>query len=102
MPHDCSRVKAKRSPVLYEPPADIDVVAGGPELLVEAADLDKVSASESHVAARDMLGLGIGEQDVHGAAGSVRDARGDRVVIGRRQVGAADGDVIGIAKSSDE
>ena len=46
------RAEADRPAPLLEPPADVDVVAGDPELRIEAADRLERLAPEGHVAAR--------------------------------------------------
>ena len=57
MPDHRGRAEADRPPRVLKPPADVDVVAGGAERRVEAADRCKRRAPERHVAARDVLGL---------------------------------------------
>ena len=49
---------------VLEPPADVHVVAGHPERRVESTDRRERRAPERHVAARDVLGLGVRQQHV--------------------------------------
>ena len=74
MPDDRARVEAEGPPPLAQPPADVDVVPGGPELRVEPLDLQERRPSERHVAARDVLGFLVGEQDVDGPPGALATA----------------------------
>ena len=94
MPDQRRRVEAQRQPLLLQPPADVDVVAGDPELRVEAADRQQVGPAEGHVAAGDVLGLDVRHQHVHGSARGVGHAGGDRTLVGGRQVRAADRRVV--------
>jgi hypothetical protein len=87
-------MEAERPALLLEPPADVDVVAGGAVLRIEAADGPESAAAESHVAARNVLGHLVAEQDVGGPAGRVRDALGDRSILGRHDVRTADAHVV--------
>src|SRR6187455_1544656 len=59
MPDNRSRAETERETLLLQPPADIDVVARDPELLVEAVDRLEACLSEGHVAAGDVLGLPV-------------------------------------------
>ena len=47
-----------------QPPAHVDVVAGGAELRVEAAEPLQRVLADRHVAAGDVLGLAVGDQHV--------------------------------------
>ncbi len=95
MPHDGARMEAERPPSLAQPPADVHVVAGGSELVVESPDLQQRRPSERHVAAGDVLGFLVGEEDVNRSAGRVGDGLGHRAVARRRDVRAPDADVAG-------
>ena len=95
MPDQRGRMEAQRQPLLLQPPAGVDVVAGDPELRIEAAHRQQVDATVGHVAAGDVLGLDVGHQHVHGPAGRVGDAGGDRPLVGGRDVGTADRGVVG-------
>jgi hypothetical protein len=74
---------------VLDAPAEVDVVAGGAVAGVEAADLFEDGASEGHVAAGDVFGGGVVEEDVGGSAGGVGDAGGDGAVAGGWDVGSA-------------
>ena len=95
MPHDGARMEAERPPPLAQPPADVHVVAGGSELVVESPDLQQRRPAERHVAAGDVLGFLVGEEDVDRSAGRVGDGLGHRAVARRRDVRAPDADVAG-------
>ena len=70
-------------------PANVDVVACGPELRIEAADFRERRFREDHVAAREMLGAILGDQHVAGRARRRGAARFDPSVFMRRVVRAA-------------
>jgi hypothetical protein len=98
VPHDGARMEAERPAARLQPPADVDVVAGDLELRIEAADRLQPRSAERHVAAGDVLGDGVAQQHVHGAARRVRDARGDEPVAGHRQIWAADARLLAVAQ----
>jgi hypothetical protein len=89
MPDHSSRAKPQRPTALPQPPADIDVVAGSTKPRIEPAYLFEVRYTEGHIAARDVLRLSIGEEDMGGIARRLADALGDRPVVGMRDVRAA-------------
>src|SRR5207302_3639473 len=89
VPDHGGRAEAERPAPRLEPPADIHVVAGGPELRVEAADRLEAGLAERHVAAGDVLRLAVGQEDVNGPARRPRDALGDRSVTRRRDIRSA-------------
>src|SRR4030095_10688716 len=59
-----SRAEPERLSGVLQAPADVDVVPGGPELLVEAADPLQRRPAEGHVAAGEVLGLAVADQNV--------------------------------------
>jgi hypothetical protein len=65
VPHHRAGVEPERPDLVLEPPAQIHVVAGGSEAGIEPADRRQRRSPERHVAARDVLGLGVGEEHVH-------------------------------------
>jgi hypothetical protein len=89
VPDHSSRAKPQRLTALPQPPADIAVVAGSTKPRIEPAYLFEVRYTEGHVAARDVLRLSIGEEDMGGIARRLADALGDRPVVGMRDVRAA-------------
>ena len=95
MQDDRSRAEADRRPLLLETPADVDVVAGDPELRIEAPHRLQRLAPEGHVAPGDVLGDFVGEQDVGRPARSARDGALDEARILRDEVGPADAGVVG-------
>ena len=78
-----------------ETPADVDVVAGDAELGTKPANLLERPLAERHVAARDVLGLPVGDQHVNRGARRVGEAADDRRAGGRRHVRAADAGIAG-------
>ncbi len=94
MPDERGGRKADSPAASLQSPAHVDIVAGAEIDRIEAADRDERLAPERHVAARDVLGDPIVQQDVRRAAGSAGDAlRHGRVVRGHH-VGAARSDDI--------
>ena len=93
-------LKPSVQPRFLQAPADVDVVAGDPEPLVEAADLLQRRLAEGHVAARHVLGLAVGDQDVDRPAGRGRDAFGDQAVVVGRDVRPADPGVAACAAAT--
>ena len=72
-------------PAAYQVHKDVHIVAGRPELRVEASDLLQHGPPERHVAAGNVLGLAVRDEQVRRAAGSLRDALRDEP-IRRRHV----------------
>src|SRR5262245_22268447 len=62
MPVHCAGMKAEPPAAFLEPPADIDVIAGGAIAWIEAADRGERGSPERHVASGDVLGLAIRDQ----------------------------------------
>src|SRR5215213_3517539 len=77
VPDDRAGAEAHGPAAVLQPPADVDVVTGDPELVVEAADLLQPVLPEGHVAGWDVRGDLIRQQHVDRPAGRVRDALGD-------------------------
>ena len=100
MQDDRRRAEADRPAALLEAPADVDVVAGDPELLVEAADRLERIAPEGHVAAGDVLGDLVGEQDVRRATGCVGNSVLDEPSVVRDEVRTADPSVVARAEAA--
>ena len=90
VPDHSRRVESQRPPPLLQPPTHVHVVAGDPELWIEAADRREARLANGHVAARDVLGLPVGDEDVTGSARRAGYALRDRSVAGRGDVGTAD------------
>ena len=74
MPDERRGTEAQRKARFQRAPADIDVVAGGGELRVEAADPLEHRLAKYHVAAGQMFGAVFRGQDLAGRAGRGRDA----------------------------
>ena len=64
MPHKCPRREAEAVAGVAKAPAEIDIIARGPELRIEAADCLKGRAGDDEIAARQMLGLLVVEHDM--------------------------------------
>src|SRR5207253_5575689 len=60
--------------------------AGGAELRVEPSDRLEAGFAERHVAARNVFGLTVTQEDVNGPARRARDALGDGPVARRGEV----------------
>ena len=71
---------------LADAPAQIHVVAGDAESRIEPAQIAQRLGAERHVAAGDVLGLAVGEQDVGRPAGGLGDAGREERLVRRRHV----------------
>src|SRR3989475_10520889 len=94
MPDDGGRRVADESPAVAEPPAYVDVIAGGSEHRVESADRLERVLPERHVASRDVLRDGGGEPERVWPAGAVRAGVRDPTVVRRWEVRSAHADVL--------
>src|SRR5438067_6468350 len=94
VPHERRWAEPQGPALLLEPPAEVHVVAGRPEARVPAVDRLERLPPERAVAARDVLGLAIRQEDVDRPAGGVRYAVGDRSVSRRRDVRSPDPGVV--------
>jgi hypothetical protein len=99
VPNQRRRVKADFPAGLLDAPANVDVIACGPELRIETTDRAQPLDAKRHVATRNVLGFAVREQHVRGPTGRVGHRFGHQTVAGRRQVRAADGGVLGRAKA---
>ena len=64
MEDDRAGREAEAPAALEQSPADVDVVAGDAEVGVEAADGLEVGLADGQVAAGEVFGVAIGEQDM--------------------------------------
>src|SRR5215467_14712793 len=87
MPHDRRWRETDGPATLLQPPADVDVIPGNAKTGIEASDLQELVASIGHVAAGDVLGDAVRQQNVNRTARGVCDTVGDGAVAGRRDVG---------------
>src|SRR5947209_1645748 len=85
------RVPDDPAPVA-DPPAHVDVVARAPEPRVESADRLERVFPERHVAPRDVLRDGVGNQDRVRAARGVRDGIRPPTIVRGREVRSSDSD----------
>src|SRR6266536_5313415 len=95
VPDNGAWAEPQRPAAIPQPPAQVDVVARRPELRVESTNFLQRAPSERRVAAGKVLGLAIGDEDVHGAARRLTDATGYRPVAGMLDVGPSDPGVRG-------
>ena len=82
MPDERPRREGDQEPLMLETPADIHVVAGLAKLGIEPVDRLEDLAAKSHVAAGDMLGDLVAQQDMRRLARCGRHARGQPSVCG--------------------
>ena len=87
-------MKADAPAARLQAPAQVDVVAGRAVAVVEAVYCRKRVAPEGHVAARHVLGQGVGEQHLHRSTRCVGHAIGNRPIAVRRDVGASHADPV--------
>ena len=87
---------------LLQAPAEIDVVARFAILDVEAADSVEGPTIEGHVTTRNVLGHGVGKENVTRSPGRGGDAGLDPVFRRRRNVGPADAGIIAAHQRPDE
>src|SRR5262249_46047337 len=99
MPHDRRPCETDGPATFLQPPADVDVISGNAKTGIEASDLQELVASIGHVAAGDVLGEAVREQNVNGTARGVRDAVSDDAVAGRRDVGPPDAGMLSVAQA---
>src|SRR5262249_5977419 len=93
MPHHSRRAKANRPPPILQSPTQIHVISRGAKTGVEAVDREERLFTVHHVAARNVLGNLIREQDVERITRRRGDAFGDEPVAGWRQIGTTDANV---------
>ena len=77
MPDDGCRAETERVADLEQAPADVDIVSRDAELRVESAHVFKGSLAEGHIAARNVLGVPVGDQHVSWRPGRICEAIGD-------------------------
>lgn len=102
VPDESGRREPEAPAAALEPPADIDVVARLTEDGIEAADRLESPLPEGHVAARDVLGEAVVEEDMHGTSRGRHDQGGDRWIVGREEVGSADAGDRRVEQSGDQ
>ncbi len=96
VPDEGGAGEAEGVAVVAEAPAEVDVVAGGLEDGVEAADFVEGGFFDREVAAGEVLGGGVIDHDVGGGAGG-GGGEGEAAGVGDGgEVWAADGGVVGL------
>src|SRR5207244_1597723 len=96
------RQKPKLSATSSRPPANINVVAGLPELRIESIDGLEPALAESHVAAWDMLCFAIRKKHMSRPARRARDTTRGLSVVRDWNVRPADASVIFLEECSGE
>ena len=79
---------------LLQTPADIDIVSSHPKARIKTSDCAKPVQTEGHIAARDVFGNLVCEEDMHRSTGRVRYGIRDQSVSGRRYIRTTDPNVI--------
>ena len=102
MPDNRGRAKRDDVAFLLQTPAEIDVVSGLAILDVEAADGIKGPAIKGHVTTGNVLGHGVGQQNVARSARRRRHAGLHPIFRRRRNVGAAHARVVAAEKRADQ
>src|SRR5262245_12861692 len=95
VPDHGRRIEPDGPAPLLELPADVDIVARHAEARVIAADVRETVPPKGGIAAWDVLGQLVREQDVYRSPRSVRNTAGDRAVARRGDVRATDPRVVG-------
>ena len=94
MPDEGPGIKAELHSGVLQPPAEVDVIAGGVEAGVEAAEFLERTFAHHQIAARQMFGGGVVEHHMTGSARCGADHGLPPVRGALRQVGSADCSVI--------
>ena len=81
--------------LFLQPPANINVVTGGPIQRVEAADRRQARTPECHIASGHMFGDLVGQENMKGPARRVCNALSDPTILGWNKVGPPDANMIG-------
>ena len=101
MPDDRSGTESNHVAVLLQAPAKIDVISGFAKLGIKTAHGVKGPAVKGHVTSRDVLGDGIGQEDVARTAGRPCDTSLDQSLSGRRNVRATYSRIISADQRAD-
>ena len=101
MPHDGARRERDDAAIRLQPPAEIHVVARLAILGIESAHAFKRRAVKRHVAAGNVLGHHIGEQHMARTAGRGGDGGMHPIHRRRRDIRAADSDIIAAEQRAD-
>ena len=102
MPDERRRRESDLPASCLQPPAHIHIVAGTQVNGIEPVNREQRVAAERHVAAGDVLGGAIVEQDVRRPARRARDALRHRRIVGRHDVRPARSDDVGVEERLDE
>ena len=101
MPNNRGRTESDNAARLLQAPAKIDIVASLVIFRIKTADLFEGPSIKRHVTTRDMLGHGIGQQNVARPTGRGGHARLNRVLRRRTHIGSANAGVIAAQKRAD-
>src|SRR5438552_7119800 len=98
MPNNRGRTESDDAAGLLQAPAKIDIVAGLMIFGIETANLLERPTVKGHVTTRNMLGHGIGQQNVTRSTGCGGHARLNRILRRRTHIRSADSGVIATQK----
>ena len=98
MPNNRGRTESDDAAGLLQAPAKIDIVAGLMIFGIETANLLERPTVKGHVTTRNMLGHGIGQQNVTRSTGCGGHARLNRILRRRTHIRSADSGVIAAQK----
>ena len=93
VPNDSRRIEPDLQAAVLEFlefPANVNVVAGNLKSGVKSPYFLKAILAEGHVAARDVLGFFVGDQNMRRSTRRLRHAVGAPAVLTRRQIGTTD------------
>ena len=88
MPHHRTGTETNPVACLHQPPAKVDIIAGGAEIRIESPHFFQRPFPVGHVASGDVFRLRVTQQDMRGRAGAGRHRRGDRTAGRRIEVGS--------------
>ena len=94
VPHDRGGAKSNYAASLLKSPAKIDIITGLMIFDIEAADVFEGPSIERHVTTWDVLGDGVGEQNMAGTAGRCCDTGLDPIPRRRGRIRAAHSRII--------
>src|SRR5688572_15879553 len=94
MPDHRPRVKTDLPSMLEQAPANIDIISGCPEPRVKPPNRSKFLCSKRAIAPGDVLGVAMGNHHMSRTARRICDARSNRTVLRRRNIGSSYGSVI--------
>src|ERR687887_396910 len=94
MPHEGCRTEADGIAEILQSPANIDIIPSGGIGWIKSPNLDECILAEGHVAAWDVLGGLIVEQNMCRGTGGCADAVRQPALLGGWQIRSADADIV--------